>query len=121
MSGPSRSLHPAEVALVEMAARLTSLEIVERHRAGLERLRAESAGVLAGLTGPALVIDPDGHVAAAKGLPSPDRVQLPADLGVGDMLLPSLGPAVVDALPGGWLVRLARGKARTRPPRWCWT
>ena len=64
------------------------------------------------MTGAAFVVDPDGHVAAAKGISAPDRVQLPADLTVGEVLLPHLGRAVVDALPGGWLLRLSGDGAR---------
>ena len=37
VSGPSRGLHPAELALVEMAARVCSLEVLEQHRAGARR------------------------------------------------------------------------------------
>ena len=107
MSGPSRSLHPAELALVEMAARLTSMELVERHRAVLDRLRAESAPVLAGVPGAALVVDSDGHVAAAKGISAPGRVVLPADLSPGEVRLAHLGPVVAEALPNGWLLRVA--------------
>ncbi len=107
VSGPSRSLHPAEMALVEMAARLASIELLEQHRVLLDRLRTHSAPLLAAVPGAALVVDPDGHIAAAKGLSSPDRVLLPADMTVGDVRLPHLGPVVADALPGGWLLRVA--------------
>ena len=107
VSGPSRTLHPAELALVEMAARLASVELVEQHRARLDRLRGHAAPLLARLEGPALVVDRDGHLAAAVGLRAPDRVALPHDLADGDAWLPRLGSTRVESLPDGWLLRLS--------------
>ena len=70
-------MHPAELALVELAARLTSMELVERRRAELDRLRATAAPLLAGIRGDALAVDTDGHLAAAVGSRMPERVALP--------------------------------------------
>jgi hypothetical protein len=106
VSGPSRSLHPAELALVEMAARLATVELVEQHRVRLDRLRGHAAPLLARIAGPALVVDRDGHLAAASGLRAPDRVALPEGLAAGEAWLPRLGSAQVEPLPDGWLVRL---------------
>lgn len=106
VSGPTRGMHPAELALVELAARTTSLEVAERHRADLDRLRAVAAPVLARLQGDALAVDRYGHLAAAIGSRTPDRVALPHDLGGGPLWLPTLGPAVAEPLAGGWLLRL---------------
>ncbi|AKU16296.1 GAF domain-containing protein [Luteipulveratus mongoliensis] len=106
VSGPSRAMHPAELALVEMSARLGAMEVREQHRTRLGRLRADSAGLLERLTGQALVVDQAGHVAAATGLAAPDRVMLPSTVGEGGLWLPGLGPAVAEPLPGGWLLRL---------------
>lgn len=47
VSGPSRGMHPAELALVQAVARLTSLEIVTRRRTELDALRARAAPLLA--------------------------------------------------------------------------
>lgn len=109
VSGPSRSVHPAELAMVEMAARLISLEILQEHRAGLDRLRSYAAPLLARLGGEALAVDTDGHVAAVLGMRAPERVALPADLHGGPVWLPTLGAAAAEPLPGGWLLRLSRG------------
>lgn len=110
VSGPSRGMHPAELALVELAARMTSLEVAERHRRALDRLRAVAAPVLAGLPGDVLAVDRFGHLAASVGSRSPERVALPDDLDVGwsggPLWFPTLGPAVVEPLSGGWLLRL---------------
>lgn len=111
VSGPSRSLHPAELALVTMAARLSALERVEGHREDLEQLRAQASALLSGQVGPALVVDRHGHVALAQGLEPPGRLALPSDMGVGEVWLPSLGAVSAEALPGGWMLRLAPGEA----------
>ncbi|MFC4784285.1 GAF domain-containing protein [Nocardioides sp. MAHUQ-72] len=116
VSGPSRSLHPAELALVEMAARLAAVELLEEHRARLDRLRGHAAPVLARIAGPALVVDRDGHLAAASGLRAPDRVALPDGLRDGEAWLPRLGAATVESLSDGWLLRLA-GADEPEPAR----
>lgn len=106
VSGPSRGMHPAELALVEMAARLTALELVDRRRGELDRLRARAAPLLARLGGDALAVDVDGHLAVGVGSRLPDRVALPADMSGGQIWLPTLGPALAEPLAGGWLLRL---------------
>ncbi|MDP3893501.1 GAF domain-containing protein [Nocardioides sp.] len=106
VSGPSRTLHPAELAVVEMAARLAALEVVEGRRAELDRLRAHAAPLLTRVTGQALVVDPHGHLALATGFQAPDRITLPSGMTVGDIWLPTLGSATAEAVPGGWLLRL---------------
>ena len=108
VSGPSRGMHPAELALVETAARLTAMEIVERRRGELDRLRARAAPLLAGISGDALAVDRHGHLAAGVGSRLPDRVALPDDLAGGPVWLPTLGPAQAEPLAGGWLLRLDR-------------
>jgi hypothetical protein len=106
VSGPTRGMHPAELALVQMAARLTALEIVDQHRAELDRLRARAAPLLARLSGDALAVDADGHLAVGVGSRLPDRVALPSDIAGGPVWLPTLGPALAEPLAGGWLLRL---------------
>lgn len=107
VSGPSRTLHPAELAMVQMSARLGRLEVRDQHRARLERLRVDTAGVLERLGGGCgLVVDCAGHVAAARGLAAPERVSLPAAVAPGTLWLAGLGHAVAEPLPGGWLLRL---------------
>jgi hypothetical protein len=113
VSGPSRGMHPAELALVEMAARLTSMEIVERRRVELDRLRARAAPLLARMSGDVLAVDADGHLAAAVGSRAPDRVALPDGLTGGAVWLPALGAATADPLDGGWLLHLDGDAADT--------
>jgi hypothetical protein len=106
VSGPSRGMHPAELALVQMAARLTAMELVDQRRAELDRLRARAAPLLARLDGDALAVDADGHLAVGVGSRLPDRVALPADIAGGPIWLPTLGSALAEPLAGGWLLRL---------------
>jgi len=106
VSGPARGLHPAELALVDMAARLVALELQAEQRSRLDRLRAHAAPILARLGGEALAVDLQGRLAAAVGVAAPERVVLPGDLTGGPVWLPSLGAATAEPLPGGWLLRL---------------
>lgn len=113
VSGPSRGMHPAELALVETVARLTAMEMVARRRADLDLLRAHAAPVLARLSGDVLAVDVFGHVAAAIGSRAPERVALPDDLSGGSVWLPTLGAATVEPLAGGWLLRLDGAESST--------
>lgn len=106
VSGPSRTLHPAELGLVSLAARLAAAELVESHRAGLDRLRAIALPLVTRVGGRALVVDPAGHVALALGIDPPVRVALPSPVEPGEVWLPTLGTATAEVLPGGWLLRL---------------
>lgn len=109
VSGPARIMDPSAVSMVQLAARVAELELRQKRLGELERLRAHAAPLLARIGGPALAVDRHGHLAAAAGLTAPDRVVLPDGVGVGDVWLPTLGDATVEALPGGWLLRLGRG------------
>jgi len=115
VSGPSRGMHPAELALVEMAAKLSAMELADARRADLDRLRGYAAPLLARVGGQALAVDVHGHIAAAVGLRAPARVVLPDDLGSqeagAELWLPTLGAAVAEPLPGGWLLRLGGSDA----------
>lgn len=111
VSGPSHTLHPAELGLVTLAARLSGLEAVEARRAGLDRLRSVAAPLVAGIGGAALVVDHAGHTALATGLQPPDRITLPSGMEGGEIWVPTLGAATAEALPGGWLLRLGEREA----------
>lgn len=115
VSGPAHTLHPAELALVEMAARMAGMELVQRHQARLDRLRTHAAPLLARIGGRAMVLDETGHPAAAVGMEAPERVSLPGDAGPGEVWLPALGSAVLEPLPGGWLLCLGDSDAPTGP------
>ncbi len=107
VSGPAGSVHRAMLAVVQMSARLAEAEVRAEHSAGLDKLRAYAAPVLARVGGRAVAVDLTGHVAAVTGFVAPDRLVLPGDLSSGSVWLPALGTVAVEPLPGGWLVRLA--------------
>ncbi|MEW2166234.1 GAF domain-containing protein [Streptomyces sp. NPDC007084] len=105
VSGPDTTFHPATLALVDTVSRLAESELRTRHLAAIERLRAVAAPLLSRLSGPALVVDTHGWLAAVTGMPPVDRVPLPDDLGAGRTWLPTLGTCVAEPMPGGWLLR----------------
>lgn len=109
LSGPARTAHPGMVALVAAVAALAEHELRAAHDRSLEQLRRTAAPVLARVGGRALVVARDGSTAAVTGFSGPPRVPLPETLaqgGGGRVLLAALGPCQVEALPGGWLIRL---------------
>ncbi|MFF2848303.1 GAF domain-containing protein [Streptomyces sp. NPDC058001] len=106
VSGPLGTMHPATLALVATVAKLAEARLRERHRAALDRLRSVAAPVLARIGGRAIAVDAHGWTAAVTGMAPVDRLALPRGLAVGRAWLPSLGGCAVEALPGGWLVRV---------------
>ncbi|OFJ53895.1 GAF domain-containing protein [Mycolicibacterium grossiae] len=107
VSGPAATVHPTTVALVDLVARLAESQLREAHDRTLNRLRTVAAPILARVGRPALAVDPHGWVAAVDALPPHSRIALPHDAIPGRTWIPALGPCDVEALPGGWLVRLA--------------
>ncbi|MEU1330907.1 GAF domain-containing protein [Streptomyces sp. NPDC005865] len=105
VSGPLQTVHPALVALVDSVAKLAEARLRDRHLTALDRLRAVAAPVLARLDGRACAVDAHGWTAAVTGMPPVDRLALPKTLAAGRTWLPSLGPCLVEPLPGGWLLR----------------
>ncbi|OLL70894.1 putative transcriptional regulator [Pseudonocardia sp. Ae168_Ps1] len=105
ISGPAETIHPTTVALVDTAVRLAEAGLWQWHEARLEMLRTIGAPMLARSSGPGLVVDDHGWVAAATGLPGVERVAAPT----ADRLLAvhGLGPCLPEPVPGGWLLRPA--------------
>jgi hypothetical protein len=107
VSGPAATVHPTTVALVDLVARLAEAKLREAHDRTLNGLRTVAAPILARIGRPALAVDPDGWVAAVDSLPPHNRILLPDNDVPGRVWIPSLGTCDIEALPGGWLVRLA--------------
>jgi hypothetical protein len=107
VSGPAVTVHPTTVALVDLVARLAEAKLREAHDRTLNGLRTVAAPILARIGRPALAVDPDGWVAAVDSLPPHNRILLPDSDVPGRVWIPSLGTCDIEALPGGWLVRLA--------------
>lgn len=98
VSGPALTLHPAIGALVETGRMLAESRLWRYHQERLERLRS---AVL--LTGPSLVVDDHGWVAAAHGVAVGSRIAVP-EAGR-PVAVPGLGACVPERLAGGWLIR----------------
>jgi len=106
VSGPSASSHPAELGMVGLAARLAAVELVAAHRRDLDHLRSVALPLVSAVRGRYLVVDAHGHTALAGGFDPPARVALPGEMAPGHLRLPSLGAALAEPLPRGWLLRL---------------
>ncbi|MBD0859602.1 GAF domain-containing protein [Gordonia sp. zg691] len=106
VSGPAATIHPTTLALVHAVARLAESELREQHRRRLDSLRAVAAPILARSPGPALAVDVDGWVAAVDTVSPRSRLILPRGVGPGRTFVSALGECDVEALPGGWLVRV---------------
>ena len=110
VSGPAETVHPMTVALVGTAVKLAEASLWRRHEQRLDALRTVAVPVLASGSGPGLVVDDHGWVAAVRGLPQVDRVAAPtAD---GPVAVHGLGLCIPEPVPGGWLLRPG-GKGRS--------
>lgn len=105
VSGPALTVHPTTIALVCTAVRLAEATLWRHHEQRLDRLRTAADPVLAGVSGPALVVDDHGWVARVSGLAVRDRVAAPA--ADRPLAVPGLGLCVPEPLAGGWLLRPA--------------
>jgi hypothetical protein len=101
VSGPALTLHPAIGALVDTGRMLAESRLWRYHQERLDRLRTVGAPMLA--SGPALVVDDDGWVAASHGVAVGSRIAAPVP---GELVaVPGLGACTPERLAGGWLIR----------------
>ncbi|SMC78813.1 hypothetical protein SAMN05660733_01710 [Lentzea albidocapillata] len=98
VSGPALTLHPAIGALVETGRMLAESRLWRYHQERLERLRAAAL-----LSGPSLIVDDHGWVAAAHGVAVGSRIAVP--VAGQPVAVPGLGACVPERLAGGWLIR----------------
>ncbi|WP_344008014.1 hypothetical protein [Nocardioides lentus] len=103
VSGPALTLHPALIALVDTATRLAESQLLRHHEEGLRRLRRSAEHVLAGVSGPHLLVDDHGWVAHHAGVSVRDRIAAPAERRA--LAVPGLGLCLPERLSEGWLVR----------------
>jgi hypothetical protein len=124
VSGAVDTVHPTTVALVSTAVKLAEASLWRCHERRLDALRTLATPVLAAGSGPGLVVDDHGWVAAVQGLPPVDRVAAPSADGL--VAVHGLGLCLPEPVPGGWLLRPelhGRPTLRltleldTRPPR----
>ena len=103
VSGPAETVHPTTVALVSTAVKLAEAGLWRFHEHRLDALRSVAVPALASGSGPGLVVDDHGWVAAVRGMPHMERVAAPtAD---GPVAVHGLGLCVPEPVPGGWLLR----------------
>ena len=110
VSGPALTLHPAISALVESAVRLAEGQLWRRHQRELEHLRRAAEPLVAGESGPLLVVDDNGWVAHHSGISRRDRIEVPQ--AERTLAVPGLGLCLPERIAHGWLVR-PRDEART--------
>ncbi|MEV0432622.1 transcriptional regulator [Nocardia sp. NPDC050413] len=103
ISGPALALHPAVTALVRTGVRLAEAQLWRHHETRLDRLRSAAGPALAGLSGPALVVDDNGWVAQAVGVGATHRVAVPGP--DRPITVPGLGLCTAEQLADGWLIR----------------
>jgi hypothetical protein len=122
VSGPAETVHPTTVALVGTAVKLAEASLWRQHESRIEALRGVAVPLLSRLTGPGLVVDDHGWVAAVTGMPSLERVAAPR--GELPVQVHGIGVCVPEPVPGGWLLRTASSARmrltldiESRPPR----
>ena len=114
--------HPATLALVTLGGAARGERAAGAAPGGDGAAAVGGRAVLCRLAGRALVVDPHGWTAAVTGMPPVDRLALPKSLGRAGCGWPRSAMCTVEPLPGGWLLRVAEGAARTaRRAGWCWT
>ena len=111
VSGPAATIHPTTLALVDAVARLAESRLREQHHRSLDTLRAVAAPILARSPGPALAVDQHGWVAALDTVSPRSRLILPHVDSPGRYWVNTLGECDIEALPGGWLVRVTESAA----------
>ena len=105
VSGPALTLHPTIRALVTTAVRLAEARLRQVHEERLASLRRSVEPLLTTSSGPLLVVDDHGWVAAHQGVAGRDRIEVPKpDRAVA---VPGLGLCLPERLNGGWLIRPA--------------
>ncbi|MEV8375977.1 transcriptional regulator [Kribbella sp. NPDC056861] len=103
VSGPALTLHPAIGALVASAVRLAETRLWQLHQNHLDRLRHTAEHLIAGTTGPLLVVDDHGWVAHHRGVSTRDRIEAPRANHA--IAVPGLGLGIPERLADGWLLR----------------
>lgn len=112
ITGPTRTRHPATLALVTAAAQLAESQLRVRMTARDERLRQRNLPHLLALGGSAgALLTPTGRVLAAQSCGDlPPRVDVRADA----IALPDGREARLEPLDEGYLLRLSRPARRQR-------
>ncbi|GIH98117.1 GAF domain-containing protein [Planobispora takensis] len=112
ISGITRALHPATVALVEIAARLAESHLALFMRERDDRFRTRYEGRLRALRGePGALVTTTGRIVAGEPAGTWERIDLPHSGNT--VVLPDGRTGVLEPLKGGFLLRLPN---RTHTP-----
>ena len=103
LSGDAADTHPETVALVRTAVRFAQAELWRHREARLNALRTIAGSTLARVRGPAMLVDPDGWIAAVNGIAATGRVAVP-ESGL-PYVVAGLGRCTPEPVSGGWLLR----------------
>ena len=113
VSGPAETVHPTTVALVGTAVKLAEAGLWRQYESRLEALRGVAAPLLSRLSGPGLVVDDHGWVAAVTGMPSLERIAVPR--AERPVAIHGVGVCMPEPMPGGWLLRARSPRASASP------
>lgn len=108
ISGPALTLHPTVQSLVSTAVRLAEARLMILAQEALSTLGDRMSAMLAGTSGPALVVDDEGWVAYQQGIRSRDRIEAPTQDRT--ILIPGAGLCLPERITGGWLLRPSGGE-----------
>lgn len=103
ITGPATALQHASTALVTAFAALGEREMEMAHERNLAELRGRTVAQLTGLSGPAVVVDDNGWVAAGTGFTAPTRID-PPETGA-KQFISGMGVCEAQRVTGGWLLR----------------
>lgn len=103
LAGPATAVQPSSTAFATSLAALGEHEIAAAHARSLAELRRSAGASLAGIRGPALLVDRDGWVADSRGCSSPAAVAAPSE----DVpqFVPGIGSCIAQPVGTGWLLR----------------
>jgi hypothetical protein len=103
ITGPCAALQPASTALVTAFAALGEREMEMTHERNLAELRVRTVAQLTGLSGPGMVVDDNGWVAASAGFTAPRRIDAPTP--GARPFVSGMGECEAERVAGGWLLR----------------
>ncbi|MGV9710768.1 GAF domain-containing protein [Gordonia sp. NPDC003424] len=103
LAGSADHVQVSSTALATTLAALAEFEIATAHATSLAELRKSAGARLAGIRGPALLVDRDGWVADSRGCTPPDAVAAPS--AGAHQFVPGIGTCVAFEVGDGWLLR----------------
>lgn len=103
LAGPAATVQPASTAFAAALAALAEHEVTAAHQRSLVELRKSAGARLAGIRGPALLVDRDGWVADSRGCTPPEAVAIPEE--GAHQFVAGIGTCSAFEVGTGWLLR----------------